>query len=62
MDPFVGSTGKDPANLELKESPDGRRGADSTGGRRGIDKVCEEAEERLEATGLSSGVAGPSCP
>ena len=52
---------KDSPNFELKESLDGRRGADSLG-RRGIDTGCEELEGRLEPTGLSTGVAGPSCP
>ena len=52
---------KDSPNLELKESLDGRRGADSPG-HRGTDTACEELEGRLEPTGLSAGVAGPSCP
>lgn len=52
---------KDSTNFELKESLDGRRGADSPG-HRGIDTACEELEGRLEPTGLSAGVEGPSCP
>jgi len=55
----------DSPNLELKESLDGRRGADSHDGRRGIGKGCEAPEGRLEVTGLpagDTGVAGPSCP
>ena len=53
---------KDSPNFELKESLDDRRGADSLG-RRGIGVACGELEEeRLEPTGLSTGVAGPSCP
>ena len=52
---------KDSPNFELKESLEGRRGADSPGPR-GIDMDCEEFEGRLEPTGLSTGVAGPSCP
>ena len=51
----------DSPNFELKESLDGRRGADSPG-HRGTDTACEELEGRLEPTGLSVGVAGPSCP
>ena len=55
---------KDSPNFELKESLDGldgRRGADSPG-HRGVGMGCEEFEGRLELTGLSTGVEGPSCP